>query len=327
MNPIPAQIAKFKSLVNGYKISQIIMSVERLGVFAAMSTGSTHISDIAAKVSCRPERLAPLLNALVHYELLSKDGDEYSFAENAAVINPTHPVSQNGYVSFSEDVRNKWIRLGDIARDVTTGDLGRVTGKDLDETRNFISAMHANGVPQAKFISENYDFSSRRILDLGAGSGVYSLSVGERYVTSAGVLIELPGVVDITQEYLNKSDAKDRFSVLPSDYHIGLPDAQFDDVFMFAVAHQESPDRLSYLLKRAKNCLSPGGRIFLTSFFLDESRTSPQFSTLFSVEMMVMSGSGHVYTFGEIESLLGDAGFSFQKIDAIPGPATLYVAS
>ena len=327
MNPIPAQISKFKSLVNGYKISQVIMSAERLGVFAAMSAGLSDISDIAAQVSCHSERLAPLLNALVHYELLNKVGDQYSFAEDAAIINPSHPAAQNGYVRFSEDVRDKWVNLVDIARETTTGDLGRVTGKNLDETRNFISAMHANGVPQAKFISEKYDFSSRRIIDLGAGSGVYSLTAGERYATSSGVLVELPGVAEITHEYLNISNARERFSVLAGDYHVDLPDEQFDDVFMFAVAHQESCECLGTLLKRVKLSMLPGGRLFLTSFFLEESRTSPQFPALFSVEMLVMSGSGRVYTFGEIESALSGADFSFQKVDSIPGPATLYVAS
>ena len=93
MISIPAQIAKFRSLINGYKISQILMSLEKLGVFEVMGKGVTNISEIASRTGVGIPKLAPLLNAVVHYELLSKNGDEYAFTEDAVILNPTHPAS------------------------------------------------------------------------------------------------------------------------------------------------------------------------------------------------------------------------------------------
>jgi len=326
MTPIPAQVAKFRSLINGYKISQIIMSLEKLGVFDAIGIGATDIKSITAKTGVNEGRLSPLLNAVVHYGLLAKNGDSYNFADDAVVLNPKHPASQNGYIRFSENVRDKWVGLKDLVAEDSTGDLGKVTGGNIEETRNFISAMHVNALPQSKYLVENYDFQGHRVLDLGAGSGVFSIAIGNKYDSSSGLLFDLPGVAEITKEYVEKSEASDRFSVVAGDYHKEIPEGEFDDILLFAVAHQETPSELETLLITAKSKLKQGGRLFLTSFFLEDDKTGPTFPALFAVEMIVMHESGSVYTFSEIENALSKAGFTFNRVDAIPGPATLYVA-
>lgn len=327
MTPIPAQVGKFRSLINGYKISQIVMTLEKLGVFRVLGDGTTNIEEIASQVGVSSSRLAPLLNGVVHYDLLSKDGDSYGFSEDTVVLNPRHSASQNGYIRFSENVRDKWINLGDIVTGKEFGDLNKVTGGNTEETRNFISAMHVNAIPQSNYIVKNYDFSGHRILDLGAGSGVFSIAIGQHFKSSNGIMLDLPGVAEITNEYLNKASLGDRYSVSVGDYHKGIPDEKFNDILLFAIAHQETEENLYDLLTAVRNRLREGGRIFLTSFFLEESKTKPTFPALFSVEMIVMHEKGKVYTFAEIESSLNKAGFTFERIDSIPGPATLYVGS
>ena len=82
------------------------------------------------------------------------------------------------------------------------------------------------------------------------------------------------------------------------------------------------------LLWQIYNILKPNGRLFLTSFFLNEDKISPEFSVQFAIEMLVNSKNGKVYTHSEIKNLLNDTNFSnIEKIDEIPGPATLYVAN
>ncbi len=329
MSSIPNQIVKFRTIVNGYKISQVIMTLEKNDVFKKIVEGANEIDELSKAVNIPEGKLSVLLNALVHYGLLVKIGQKYSFSDEFIVINPKHPASQNGYIRFSENARDKWLYLSSCLSEDNKNDmLNKITGGDPLETRNFISAMHVNAIPQAKYIIENYDFDRRSILDIGAGSGIYSTVVGERYISSTGVLYELPGVSEITKEYLSKSGICERFNTITGDYHQALPEGKFSDVFLFAVIHQESDEELFALLSRIRAVLKPGGRLFLTSFFLEEDRITPLFPVMFSVEMLVMHDEGKVYTFKEVEKILSTAGFNkLQRIDEVPGPATLYIAS
>lgn len=73
--------------------------------------------------------------------------------------------------------------------------------------------------------------------------------------------------------------------------------------------------------------LKPNGRLFLTSFFLNEDRISPEFSVQFAVEMLMNSNNGKVYTHNEIENLMEENNFKeIERVDKIPSPATLYIA-
>ena len=99
------------------------------------------------------------------------------------------------------------------------------------------------------------------------------------------------------------------------------------EAFLFAVVHQESKENLNELLKNIYSVLNPKGRLFLTSFFLNEDKISPEFSVQFAVEMMLNSNNGKVYTHSEIQNLMVQNKFKeIKRIDDIPGPATLYIA-
>ena len=82
------------------------------------------------------------------------------------------------------------------------------------------------------------------------------------------------------------------------------------------------------LLDNIYNVLKPNGRLFLTSFFLNDDKISPEFSVQFAIEMLANSKNGKVYTHNEIKKLLKDSNFSnIERIDDIPCPATLYIAN
>jgi hypothetical protein len=233
MTPIPQQVAKFRALINGYKISQIVMSLEMLGVFKVIGEGINDVSLLAEAIGISRMRLEPLLNAVVNYGLLSKENDNFSFTEDSVVLNPKHPASQNGYIRFSQNVRDKWTKLSELVQETEIGDLSKVTGANPEETRNFISAMHVNALPQAKYLIENYNFNERKILDLGAGSGVYSIAVGNRYASSSGIAFDLPGVISLTNEYVANEGLDNRFTCVGGDYHKEMPQGKFDDVSLF----------------------------------------------------------------------------------------------
>lgn len=330
MGSIPTQIQTIRRQINGYKLTQLLVTAEALGIFKALSQGVTSIEDLADTTKVPSDRLSRFLNALVGNGFLSYNEKLYSFAPEYSVLDPTHPASQNAYLRYVAEVRDRWLQLPEALNGTAVGERNfrGITGDNDTATRKFVEAMNANAKPQASFLAEEYEFKGHHSLDIGAGAGTYSIVVGKKFTTSTGVLLELPGVAPITGEFLHHSTVGDRFHVVEGDYNNRLPDGPFDDAFLFAVLHQEPQEKAARLIDKINESLTLGGRLFLTSFFLDDARTTPLFSVMFGIEMIVMNTNGRVYTHTEIEDMLEQTRFSHvERIDNIPGPATLYIAT
>ncbi len=321
---------QLRSLVNGYKIAQILMSAEQLGIFAAISHGSNTLDAIANRIGGNTATIEPVLRALQNVGILKEELGVFLFTEYGSLLDPQVQGSQNGYLQYAASVKSLWNDLDLAIKDPhrSTENFAAITGQNVETSRRFMAAMDANAKPQAKWIAEKFDFSGRSILDVGAGAGTYSFSVAQKFTTSKIVAFDLPAIAEPLTKRLKSTELIDRVQVLSGDYHTDIPNEKFDDMFLFAVIHQESPERAQDLLSKAKSGLKPSGRLFLTSFFVDETRSKPDFAVIFGVEMLVMVPGGRVYSFIEVENLMRRAGFTnIQKYDDIPGPATLYVSS
>ena len=329
MEKIQDQIKVIRSLINGYKKSQIIISAEQLGIFDKLSDKGYSSSELSSCLKLDPDRLLPILSALVNFSILIKKKDTYCLNEKFSLLNKNNPASQLGYIRHARGVMLKWTGLTECVKNqaISQNNFHDITGNDQIATYSFMEAMHANALPQANYLSSNFDFESHKILDIGAGTGVYSTSVGKKYLKSHGVLIDLPSVVKITKEYIQKESLEDRFKTIACDYNLSIPEDIFDDVFAFAIIHQENVKTLNSLLNSIYEVLKTNGRLFLTSFFLDDNLTKPDFSVMFAVEMLTMTSTGKTYTHTEINDILLECNFkNIHRVNEIPGPATLYVA-
>lgn len=327
---VQEQIRAIRQAANGYKLSRVLITAEELGVFEAVEDAPADIRTIAARLGVPPARLESLLNVLVGQGILELAKGKYCISENFCTLRPSHPASQNGYLHYAAAVAERWtgLKAAVHSSEFASGNFSDITGRDGEAALAFAQAMDANAKTQAQYLAGHYEFTGSRILDIGAGAGTYSVTVGKKYGNSSGVLLELPSMVPITKRFIEMAGVAERFEVVAGDYHESLPGDGYDDVLLCAVVHQEPEAGLRQLLALIRSVLRPQGRLFLSSFFLDSSRVSPAFSAMFAVEMLVMVPSGRVYTFEEMESLLDDCGFRSQnRITEMPGSAGWYVAS
>lgn len=323
-------VGKVRSLINGYKSTYVLTAAARIGVFSVLEGRAMTSMEIAEELSLDVQKIEPVLNAIAYYGLIEKNGDVYELCEFADVLSPNSPQSQLGYINHALNMCDKWRNL-EMAMRTTSESLANfsgLTGGDKQTTKAFLEAMNTNAIPQSKYIVSNNDFTNHCFIDIGAGYGTYSIAVVRNYATAKGVALDLPVAAEIIQENVDAQDLGDRISVLSGNYKSDLPNELFDDAFLFAIIHQENMKNAQTLLNDTYKIVKEGGKLFLTSFFLDETKTAPEFSVLFGVEMLVGTGQGRVYTHGEVEKMLYNAGFSVvERDDKIPGPATLYVAT
>lgn len=323
-------VGAIKNLVNGYKSTYVLITAARVGIFDVLAKSSMSARELSEVLGFEERKIEPILNVLVHYGLIEKNKNLYMLNEYKDVLDPSSPLNQLGYINHALNMADKWRNLEDTVRvdKASLDNFGSITGKDKEATKAFLQAMNTNALPQAKHIVASCEFTNHRYIDIGAGFGTYSIEIAKKFETSSGVAFDLPVAAEIIKDNVQNLGLSERISVVAGDYKKDLPKEKFDDAFLFAVIHQEPKEDARKLLQATYDILKDGGRLYLTSFFLDDSRTEPAFSVLFGVEMLVASQHGRVYSHGEVQSLLRETGFdNIECHPEVPGPATLYIAT
>lgn len=101
---------------------------------------------------------------------------------------------------------------------------------------------------------------ARRILDVGAGSGVWSFAMAEAAADCVVTGLDLPTTCEVFRQEADRRGLGERTSSIAGDYHrAALPDRAFDRVVLANVLHLESPARAEELLARAAGAVAPGG--------------------------------------------------------------------
>ncbi len=323
---IKEQTSNFKHMVNNYKLTYIIISSNDIGIFDCLSKESKSLLQISKELQIEENRLEPILNVLTFYKIIDKNKNGYYLGEYNEILNKDSKYNQKGYIDFAKTIMKKYQVLENSIRNKN---FAKDNFKELTENNaeSFMRGMEANAISQAKFIAESYDFENHNILDIGAGAGTYLITVAKKYNTVKGKMIDLLRMVKIENIKIEEEQLQERIIAEECNYNISFPTEKYDDVFLFAVAHQEPEGNLNKLLNNSYNILKPNGRLFLTSFFLNEDRASPEFSVQFAVEMLMNSNNGKVYTHKEIENLMKENNFKeIERIDKMPSSATLYIA-
>ncbi|MBP3708142.1 MAG: methyltransferase domain-containing protein [Clostridia bacterium] len=323
---IKEEMSNFKAMVNSYKLTNLIIAANNIGIFNCLTERDKNIEQIAKKLEVMSNRIEPILNGLVFYKIISKNENGYYLDEYKDVLLKGSKFNQTGYINFAQTIMKKYNNLENAIKnnELSTSNFEKLTD---EQAESFVEGMQANAIPQAEYIASKYDFENHRILDIGAGAGTYLINVSKKYKSVTGTMIDLPQVSKIQNRNIEKEKLQDRLKSVSCDYNKDFPDGFYDAVFLFAVVHQEPDGNLKRLLNNIYSVLKPNGRLFLTSFFLNDDKISPEFSVQFAIEMIVSSQNGKVYTHREINDLLKDCNFSnIEIIDEIPSPATLYIA-
>ena len=82
-----------------------------------------------------------------------------------------------------------------------------------------------------------------------------------------------------------------------------------------------------YIHPPAHRALREGGMLLIAEISPNEDRTAPAFAALFSLNMLVASPGGDVFTLKEMRGWLADAGFRKSELLRVPAPSPLILAT
>jgi ubiquinone/menaquinone biosynthesis C-methylase UbiE len=321
---------KITAMASAFYESCVLFAASDLGVFARLAELKTADAGAVASACRLDERGARLLlDACVALGLLAKEGKLYcNTPESAMFLVPGSPADLSGAIRYNRDVYPAWGRLREL---VTTGKpVERPElhlGENADRTRTFVLSMHGRAMGIGRALIPHLRLEGRRkLLDVGGGPGTYSMLIAEKYPAIECTVIDLPGVVKVADELIRERKMESRVRTLAGDYHSTAFPRGIDTVVFFGVLHQESPDAIRELFRKAYDSLAPGGMIYVLDMMTDATHANPRFSALFAVNMALTTENGWVFSDEELAGWLKGAGFSDFSCGPVP-PMPHWLAS
>ncbi len=318
---LPDDVAE---LIRGFMPSRAVLTALELDVFTVIGEGGS-AKQIAAKIHCAPRATEMLLNSLASLKLLDKRDAVYT---NSAVASRFFVEGTPDSARMAQlHIANIWKRWSTLTEAVQAGTT--VASRTENGAKPFIAAMDHNARARARAVVQALEVNgAKRMLDLGGGSGAYSIAFAKSAPQLHSEIVDMADVLPLTQDYIRKAGLADRISTRAGDMlAVPLETGQYDLVLLSAICHMFSPEENQQLLKRAYDALAPKGRLVISDFILNPDKTAPRFGALFALNMLVGTRAGASYSEPEYEAWLKQAGFTESKQISIPGPASLIIAT
>jgi (2Fe-2S) ferredoxin/predicted O-methyltransferase YrrM len=320
---------RLDQMIRGYMPSRCLLTALELDIFTAVG-GGANAEQIGTRIKANARAVGMLLNALVALGLLSKSGDDYkNTPESARFFVKGSKDNQRDGLLHMANIWHRWSTLTDAVRtgtrvpvDLRNDDRGGGT----EWTRTFIAAMQRNAKDRAPLMVKALGTAGvRRILDLGGGSGAYSIAFAKASSEVRCEILDIPEVVPLTAEYVSQAGVSAQVSLRAGDMLQDEFGSGYDIIMLNAICHMFSEAQNRDIFRRARQALAPKGRLVVQDFILNSDKTGPQHAALFSLNMLVSTDAGASYSEVEYIRWMKDVGFTDVGRISLSGPSGLIV--
>ncbi len=318
-HPVPA--GKIFAFGFGFAPGQIISSAVELGIFKAVHEGHRSPEAVARAIGASERGVRVLLDALAGLEFLEKVEGRFKLTRlSETYLIPSSPLYLGDAIGHHKDMRETWTHLTEVVK----------TGKPWRDPQAAKFALERLGRLARGLFSQNYQrarmlaralgmgqkIKGAKILDVAAGSAAWSIALLEQDPESQAVAVDLPPVIEITKEYVEKHLMGDRYQYIAGNIrNLDLGNEEYDLALLGNICHSEGPIHSRSLISKIGRCLKPGGKIIIVDMIPNNERTGPVIPLIFAVNMLVATEEGGTFTRKEYQEWLKTAGFG--KIEEI----------
>lgn len=266
----------------GFMASKALFAALELDLFTLVADGPASPAELAAKTGVAENRMRTLLHALAALGLLVPTAAGYVDA----------PAAQRWLVRGAPGGVGEYYRL-QVGRQIypalthldaglagTGGAFATLAGllSSPEEARTFTDAQHAGSLGAARVLAGRLDADlagATRLLDVGGGSGAFSIAFVERKPGLRATVLDLPEVVDVARTHRDAAGLADHIDLLAADA-VRDPWPPDQDVVLLSYLLSAVADaEIDVVLGRALDCLRPGGLLVVHDFMLDDEEAAP----------------------------------------------------
>ncbi|MDR2550150.1 MAG: SAM-dependent methyltransferase [Desulfobulbus sp.] len=303
-------IPELLSLASGYWKPCTLHAGVELDVFSPLATAPVTAAELARQLRVDSRGLAMLLHALVAMELLTKEGDRFAATPfSAEHLARQSPAYLGHIILHHHHLVEGWSKLDEAVR--SGGPVRKRSShqSDVAERESFLLGMFNLAMQLAPKVAAAIDLSGRRrLLDLAGGPGTYAIHFCLRNPELNAVVFDLPTTRPLAEQTIDRFDLAGRVRFVGGDAEADFLGSDFGAVWISHLLHSEGPEAGAAIVAKAAQALGEGGVLFIQEFILDDTRTSPLHSTLFSLNMLIGTPDGQAYSQEELGHMMRQAG-------------------
>ncbi len=283
----------------------------KLDLFTPLSACSFTASKLAELVECDVRGLTMLLHALTAMGLLEKHDDSFQVSGiSAEFLSRTSPRYLGHILLHHHHLMASWAHLDEAVRGGGPIREHYSHGDEKELRESFEMGMFDLAMQIAPRIVPQIDLGGRRrLLDLGGGPGTYAIHFCQHNPGLSAVIFDLPSTRPFAEKTIDRFNLSDRIDFVQGDFLADPLEGPFDVAWLSHILHGEGTAECAAVIEKVKEALTPGGMILIQEFILDDTLDGPLFPALFSLNMLLGTGSGQAYSWGQLEDMLATAGF------------------
>lgn len=288
------------------------------GLLRLMTKKPQPLEALARGCSCSPRGLRPLLYLLTAVDLIRESREGFFLAPGAMrYVEKKWPAAFAAFPVIPEyEHLESAVRQGRPLRAPVESD------EDQGEFfAGIVPTLFDLHYPTAESLAQAIPETVRTVLDLGAGSAVWSLALARQRPEVKVTAVDREKVLrEVTDGVLRRHGVREQFELVPGNYHqVELEEAAFDLVYLGHLLHADGWELSRSLLARAFAALKFEGLVAVAEIVASKPRSRDYASNVFDLNMLMLTENGLVFTAAELEDLARAAGFTAPRWIRGPG--------
>lgn len=321
-------VREISAITYGFMASKALFAALGLDLFTRIARGAVAMAALTDEAGVPENRLRTLLTALKSLGLITERDGRFANA----------PATARFLVEGAPGDFRDYVRL-------VNGALGYESFRHLDTAlrgervfpdkgiyeglvyeagiggERFSAAQHTGSLGPARLMARRVSLDGRRrLLDVGGGSGAYSIAFCAANPELAATILDFPQTVETASRYAAEAGLADRIEHVGGNAITTEWPGGHDVVLMSYVWSAVGADDIAVLARRAFSALPPGGLVLIHDFMVDEDHNGPAFAAWYLLGSIVDNPTAVCLTPGRVEDALSDAGFACEGTEVmLPG--------